>query len=199
VRQIIAIHGGTTFRQYDDYLASLSDKTVYVERLRHQPMWKELLQGELGNEYDVLLPSMPNKTNAKYAEWKLWFERIAEIAEDDVILVGHSLGAIFLAKYLSEEAFPKRIRATFLVAAPYGDESTEDLGDFKIETISDRFKEQAGEVVFYFGEDDPVIAIGEMHRYQQAIPDAEYNVHPAPDHFARIAFPEIVERIRSLS
>lgn len=71
MQQVIVIHGGTTFRDYDIYLRSLSEKKLDIDRLIHKPMWKELLQGNLGSEYQVLLPSMPNSTNARYSKWEL--------------------------------------------------------------------------------------------------------------------------------
>ena len=55
------------------------------------------LQEVLGGEYDVLLPRMPNKNNAKYLEWKIWFERMIPFLNKEIILVGYSLGASFIA------------------------------------------------------------------------------------------------------
>jgi len=198
MQQIIVIGGGTTFSNYEHYLQFLANKPVYIERLTYQPMWKELLQQNLGDGYQVISPRMPNTTNAKYAEWKLWLQNISQLAADNCILVGHSLGAIFLAKFLSENEFPTKIRATILVAAPYNDETDEDLTDFKLTGISDRFNKQAGNVIFYTGSDDPVVAPTELEKYRTALPSAEFNILPAPDHFARADFPEIVARIKSL-
>ncbi len=62
---------------------------------------------------------MPNKTNAQFEEWKIWFEKFIPFLNDGVILVGHSLGGVFLAKYLSENKFPKKIGGVFLVSAVY--------------------------------------------------------------------------------
>lgn len=196
--QVIAIHGGTTFEKYDDYLKSLSTKKLYVDRMVYRPMWRELLQQNLGEEYKVLLPSMPNSTNARYSEWKLWFDHLTEIIEDDCILIGHSMGAIFLAKYLSENDFPRKIKATVLVAAPYDDTSTENLTDFKIDHVSERFASQAGKVVFFFGSDDPTIPLAEMDKFRHDVPRAEYRILSAPDHFVRPDFPELIDTIKSL-
>ena len=198
MQQIIVIGGGTTFSDYEHYLQFLANKPVYIERLTYQPMWKELLQQNLGDSYQVISPRMPNTTNAKYAEWKLWFQNISQLAADNCILVGHSLGAIFLAKFLSENEFPVKIQATILVAAPYNDETDEDLTDFKLTGISDRFNKQAGNVIFYAGSDDPVVAPTELEKYRTALPSAEFNILTAPDHFVRTDFPEIVARIKSL-
>jgi predicted alpha/beta hydrolase family esterase len=198
MQQVIIIHGGTSYADYGNFLNDLATKKLYADRFTFKPMWKELLQEELGDSYQVLLPSMPNKTNAKYSEWEIWFRHFTEMIEDGCILIGHSLGAIFLAKYLSENIFPRTIKATILVAAPYDDEETEDLTDFKLDGVSDLFKEQAGEVFFFFGSDDPVISAGEIDKYKKDLPEATFSIIPAPDHFVRQDFPELTALIKEL-
>ena len=63
------------------------------------------------------MPSMPNKQNAAYDEWSIWFEKYFAYLKDDVILIGWSLGGMFLAKYLSDKPFPVKIKSLFLLAA----------------------------------------------------------------------------------
>lgn len=198
MQQVIVIHGGTTFLEYDEYLKSLSTKKLYIDRFIYKPMWKELLQENLGNTYQVLTPKMPNATNARYSEWALWFSHLSSILNDGCILVGHSLGAIFLAKYLSENVLPFKIKATILIAAPYDDEQDEDLTDFKITGLSDKLAEQAGRLVFFHGTDDPVISNTEIDKYRNELPSAEYILLSAPDHFMREEFPELVNLIKSI-
>lgn len=198
MQQIIVIHGGTTFQDYDTYLKFLSEKKLDIDRFIYRPMWKELLQKNLGNEYQVMLPSMPNSTNARYSEWKLWFENISNLFSDDCILIGHSLGAVFLAKYLSENSLTAKIKATILIAAPYDDESAEDLTDFKLIKISERLTKQAGRIVFFNGIDDPVISSSDLHKYQNQLPSAEFNLLSAPDHFVRADFPELINLLKKI-
>jgi predicted alpha/beta hydrolase family esterase len=198
MKQVIVIHGGTTFSSNEKYIDSLRTKTITLERMIYSPSWKETLQQKLGDNYQVILPRMPNGTNARYDEWKLWFSRIVEIIDDECILVGHSLGAVFLAKYLSEIRYPKRIIATILVAAPFDDETDEDLADFKLNAISSLFHQQAGKVIFYNGTDDPVIQLSEADKFKREIPDAQYHLLPAPDHFVRAEFQELITSIQGL-
>lgn len=198
MQQVIVIHGGTTFQDYDSYIRSLSEKKLDINRFIYTPKWKELLQENLGSEYQVLLPSMPNSTNARYSEWSTWFTHISELFTDNCILIGHSLGGVFLAKYLSENQLAFKVKATILIAAPYDDESAEDLTEFKIEELTNRLTEQAGRLVFFNGSDDPVIAISEQKKYQEQLPSAEFNTLTAPDHFVRTDFPELVTLLKSL-
>jgi len=198
MQQIIVIHGGTTFEVYDEYLNYLSNKPLKIDRFTYQSTWKELLQENLGSDYQVLLPSMPNKTNARYSEWKLWFDHISSLFTDNCVLIGHSLGAIFLAKYLSENIFSVKIKATILVAAPYDDESDEDLTDFKLNSLSGRLSAQGGRLVFFNGPDDPVIPVSDLAKYQHELPSAEYILMSAPDHFMRADFPELVDLLKEI-
>lgn len=60
------------------------------------------LKRELGADYEVRYPKMPNEAAPDYPPWK---ERLAnELAAmgDGAILVGHSLGASILAKFLAD-------------------------------------------------------------------------------------------------
>lgn len=198
MQQVIVIHGGTTFQDYDMYVQSLSQKKLDINRFIYSPKWKELLQDNLGREYQVLLPSMPNSTNARYREWAVWFKHISSLFSNNCILIGHSLGAIFLAKYLSENSLPVKIKATILIATPYDDESLEDLTDFKIVKLSKRLTEQAGRIVFFHGMDDPVISNSDLKKYQDQLPLAEFRILPAPDHFVRTDFPELVSLLKSM-
>lgn len=197
MKQVVFIHGGTTFYGYNDYLNYLRSKPVRISRLIKQRLWFNRLQEDLGDDFQVLAPSMPNSTNANYDEWAIWFGRIAEVVDDNVILVGHSMGGIFLAKYLSEYDFPKKIRATILVAAPYEDETSEDLASFKITSSLEKFASQGGEIIFYHGTDD-IVPLSELDLYKKSIPKAETHELSAQDHFVREAFPEIISSIKSL-
>src|SRR3989344_2355919 len=133
-RQIVVIHGGDIFATQDEYINFLRNYEINIERYKTGvDDWKPWLREILGNEYEVILPVMPNKTNARFEEWKLWFEKLLPFLNDEVILIGHSLGGSFLAKYLSENNFSKKIRGIFLVSACYGDNPPEYYqADFKL-------------------------------------------------------------------
>jgi len=101
-KQIVIIHGAESFKTYEDYLFSLRNEEISLENLKLHKRWRDTLALELGDGYEVLTPRMPNSTDARYKEWKIWFDKITEFIDDEVVLVGHSMGGIFLAKYLSE-------------------------------------------------------------------------------------------------
>lgn len=200
MKQVVIIHGGDTFASYEDYLAFLKDFEIDFGRyFAGKKDWKGGLGEALGADYQVIAPSMPNKTNAKYLEWKIWFEKFLPHLSDGVILVGHSLGGTFLAKYLSEETMPVQVGGTFLVAPVFdGALSDESLADFVLPASLAKLQEQGGSVFLYHSEDDYVVPVVNATKLKEALPGATYRPFTDRGHFNQETFPEIVTDIRSL-
>jgi len=197
-KQVILIHGGSTFDTYKDYLAFLNNLKIDLNRYK-RTKWSDSLRQELGNKFDVLLPKMPNPMNAKYDEWKILFKKISFLLDNNVILIGHSLGAIFLVKYLSENKFPKKILATLLVSPPYDDEGLEDsLGDFVLSKNLDKLNKQGGKVFIYQSKDDPVVPYFHLEKYKKALPSVIIREFKKRGHFDQPKFPELIKDIRGL-
>jgi len=194
-RQVVVIHGGETFDTYEQYLAMLESWEYDPYRAEYKD-WKKRLPETLGEDFEVIAPSMPSKHNAKYKEWELWFRKVVPFLRDGVVLVGHSLGGLFLAKYLNENELPVRVSATHLVAAPFGTTDTvTTLADFDIPSILDKFEERGGRIRLYFSTDDPVVPFSELTRYQAALPSAHTSIFADRAHFNQEEFPEIVFEI----
>lgn len=196
-KQIVVIHGGNPFYTYKEYLAYLKSKELSLDKFRI-PGWKMDLGNKLGKSYDVLNPKMPNAENARYSEWKIWFERLVELFDEEVIFIGHSLGGIFLAKYLSENKYPKKIKATFLVAAPYNTKNEDSLVDFVTPDNLDKFSKQAGQIHLYYSKDDKIVPFSDFNKYKSKLPFAKTRIFENRQHFNQPEFPEIVEDIKSL-
>jgi len=63
-KQIIIIHGGETFDTYKDYLKYLKDYEIDFEKLKRK-RWKDNLEEELKNDFEIIKPQMPSARNAK--------------------------------------------------------------------------------------------------------------------------------------
>jgi len=197
-RQIIIIHGGGVFRTYKEYISFLKDYKLDFQRLKLKG-WKDNLPKRLGKDFEVVSPRMPNSMNASYKEWKIIFEKFFPFFKNHLILLGHSLGGIFLAKYLSENKFPKKIKATLLVAAPYDDKTAKDfLGDFKLPKKLDKFQQQGGRIFLYQSKDDPLVPFVDLEKYKKSLPKAKVTVFRNRGHFRQSNFPEIVRDIKKL-
>jgi len=193
-KQVVVIHGGWSFDTYEKFLDSLKNWEVSIESFFPKRDWKSNLPSVLGDEYEILSPRMPNKQNAKFNEWKIWFERMFPFLEDNVILIGHSLGGIFLAKYLSENEFPKRIGGLFLIAAPHS--QTEDIGSFAIEENLQKVAKQCENIHLFQSEDDPIVPASEAKEYQKSWPGAKLHIFQDRGHFNQEEFPELMGEIR---
>lgn len=199
MKQIIVIHGGTTFDTHENYISYLKNKEISLEKLKLRKYWRDTLPEKMGNDVEVLLPQMPNNTNARYEEWKIWFERMMPFFSEHIILVGHSLGGIFLAKYLSENTIPRTITATILIAAPFDDENIEEsLIDFALPVSLEKFVKQSKNIFLIHSKDDPVVPFDQLRKYQQALPNAKEIVFNDREHFNQEVFPEIIDLIKSL-
>jgi len=197
--QVVVIHGGTTFPHRDAYITYLQTRSLDLERLRPRTDWKGTLQQALGESYDVLAPRMPNGTNAQYEEWVLWFERILPLLDDTVIFVGHSLGGIFLARYLSERVISKHIAGLFLVAAPYMDDDMhEPLASFALTGPVTSIEEQTNNITLYYSEDDTSVPVTHGEAYKRDLPHATLRVFTNRGHFLEDTFPELVADIHTL-
>jgi len=197
-KQVILIHGGSIFDTYKDYLMFLKNLKIDLDRYR-RTKWSDSLRKELGSRFDVLLPKMPNLMNAKYDEWKILFRKIAPLLDNNVILIGHSLGAIFLAKYLSENKFPKRILATLLISPPYYDKDMgKPLNGFILPKNLDRLNRQGGKIFIYQSKDDLIVPYSHFKKYKKALPNAIIREFKKRGHFDQPTFPELIKDIMSL-
>lgn len=196
-KQIVFIHGGETFASYEDYFEYLkgAEYDPYEER---SPIWKDTLAEDLGDDYELLMPSMPSKYNAKYSEWKLWFEKVIPFMRDELVLVGWSLGGIFLAKFLSENELPVSVKSLHLIAAPHDDsEGDYSLADFVLPESLEALSETAREVHLYHSEDDYVVPFGDIKKYAKQLPEAHLHTFSDRNHFLVETFPELLKNLQN--
>jgi predicted alpha/beta hydrolase family esterase len=197
MKQVFVIHGGTDFKRYEDFINDLKTKEIDLNRANRQD-WKSHLNEYLGEGYEIIFPRMPNSQNAKYAEWKIWFERHFPFVQDDIILIGHSLGALFLVRYLSENNFPKKIKAVLLVAAPNDMDDAQGRWEFGVPKEFSKLTAQGGKIIFYHSKDDKIVPFSELAKYQNLLPSATYRIFEDRGHFNQETFPELVADIKSL-
>lgn len=194
--QLLFIHGGMTFRYNEDYLSFLKNRTISIDKKNR---WSEnYLIEELQGKIKLITPKMPLKENAKYEEWKIHFERHFDFLEDNVILVGESLGGIFLAKYLSENKFPKKILSVYFVAPPYDNSLIDEdlVGGFELKEDLSLIETNCNNLSFFFSKDDGCIPIDHAKKYGIKLPSANIIICENKNgHFNVSEFPKIVKMI----
>ncbi len=188
-QQIIVIGGGEAWDTYDAYIQYLRDKE-YNPYEEHGDGWKQLLQKKLGDAYDVIYVVMPSRANAKYNEWVIWFEKLFPYMRDNIILIGHSLGANFLAKYLAENDIPVSIAQLHLVAGSFG-----VGGGFNLPPSLENVEQKSKKIYIYHSEDDEIVDFADGQRYAKLLPKAKFVQLKDRGHFLVDEFPEIIANI----
>ena len=130
------------------------------------------LRDELGAAYHVRCPEMPDEQSPEYEAWKEKIEQELAALDGEVILVGHSLGALILLKYVSEEEVEKPVAGLFLVAVPYV-----GTGGWEIEedALREDFASELPEglpVFLYHARDDEEVPFGHLALYEAKLPRA---------------------------
>ena len=202
-QNIILIGGADSFSDREDFLEYLQSCDVRdFPTDNPRKSWKLWVKEELGDGYYFDIPVMPNTHNAKYDEWKIWFERHLEVVEDSVILIGLSLGAQFLAKYLIENDVSHEIKGLFLLAGPCGyfdDPDGMDCGTFSFDvTDLNQIQEKTQNITIMHSKDDFVVPYEHALKYKAALPEAELVTFEDKNHFLVEELPELVERIKQL-
>lgn len=198
VTQVFIIHGGMTFRTKQNYLHFLKTRPVSIEK---KIKWQDaFLDKHLGKEFKIIRPRMPLQDNAKYEEWKIHFERYFPQLKNNLILIGQSLGGIFLAKYLSEHTFPRKILSAYLVCPPYDDTIIKEelAGGFTLKSDLSLIEKNCKNLYLMFSKDDHVVPVSHAEKYRKKLKNAKIIIYDSKNgHFQIPEFPEIVKMIKT--
>jgi predicted alpha/beta hydrolase family esterase len=196
--QIFVIHGGNTFKNDKDYQRFLKTRNIRLEkRIR---WYDDYLEKKLGSGFQVIRPRMPLQDFAKYSDWRTHFERFIPYLKNGVILIGSSLGGIFLAKYLSENRFPKKILSTYLICPPFDNTLPNDLlaGGFKLKSDLSLIEKNSKNLYLLFSKDDEIVPVFHAKKYGQKLKNAKIIIYKSKNgHFKISKFPEIVKMIKN--
>ncbi len=195
---VLYIHGGNTFITDKDYLKYLRTKKVSLgKRVR----WNgDNLQKDLGSKFLLTVPRMPLQDNAQYRDWKIMFENYVRLFKSPYILIGGSLGGIFLAKYLSENKLPKKAISVYLVCPPFDDDMPCDRlsGGFKLKSDISQIEKNCKSLYLLFSKDDDVVPVAHAEKYRKKLPSAKIIIYKSKNgHFNISKFPEIVKMIKA--
>ena len=186
-----------TFKNEKDYLNYLKTKKVTIEK---KISWTgEYLEKNLGRGFEIISPRMPLQDNAKYRDWKILFERYLPLLKGKFILIGSSLGGVFLAKYLSENKLPQKALSTYLVCPPFDNSLPgEDLvGGFNLKTDLSLLEKNSENLHLLFSQDDDVVPIAHAEKYAKKINKAHFVTYKSKNgHFNISRFPEIIKMIK---
>lgn len=129
------------------------------------------LQEALGEAYLVHYPFLPSEKTPDFGRKKQISKQISLI-KGEIILVGHSLGASMLLKYLSETRIRKKIAGVFLIATPFwSGEQDWKQGFILHKDFANKLPKQVP-LFLYHSKDDDEVPIDHLKQYAKCLPMA---------------------------
>ena len=131
--------------------------------------WRPWLKKKLLEKgYQVDIPSMPNTAHPKMTEWVGHLRKVIAAATNEVILVGHSLGAITILRYLEELKEGEKIGAAIFLAGfshdlEYEGYKSELSNFFQTPVDFEEVKKHCNKFIVLHSEDDKWVYI--KHAY----------------------------------
>jgi serine hydrolase len=130
------------------------------------------LKKELGDAYSVHYPEMRTEEKPDFG-WAKQIDEQATAFKDKIILVGHSLGASLILKYLSENDVKKKISGVFLISTPFWSGNEEWVLGLKLkENFADKLPKNI-QVFLYHCRDDEEIPFYHLELYSKRMPYAK--------------------------
>lgn len=157
------------------------------------------LREKLSPSYDVRYPIMPNEDEPDYSAWKQKIlDELAAIG-DDVVLVGHSIGASVIAKLLTEQTFEQAVRAVFLISTPFWyDHEFWHWDEVKLPPDASASIPKNMPLYLYHGRSDESVPFDHMKMYAKALPQAILRPLDNRDHQVNEDLSEVARDIRAL-
>jgi len=199
MKQILYIHWWTLAKDIDELINTMNnwDINPFEEKKR----WRMTLEKRLPG-YQVIKPEMPNKELASYRLWKYWFEKhLPFLTWEEVDLIGHSLWAMFLLKYVGENTLPFKIHQLHIVSPVLDEKGLNDgdnyLWDFAYNPeVLRTLPEKADKIWVWHSKDDKVVPFNHSERIVEYIPGVTFMVFEDREHFNQAEFPELIKTIQ---
>jgi predicted alpha/beta hydrolase family esterase len=153
---------------------------------------------ELGSDYEIRYPRMPNEADPRYASWKAAIGKEFDKLDEGAILVGHSIGGTILINTIVDEPLTITLGGIFLLAAPFVGEGgwpSEDITPMA--DLGQRLPTPTP-IHLYHGTDDQTAPLEHLGLYAGAIPQAVVHRLAGRDHQLNNDMSEVAADIRRL-
>jgi uncharacterized protein len=159
----------------------------------------ESLRTELGPDYALRYPAMPNEAEPDYQTWKRVILREALDMGERAILVGHSIGASVLIRILADQDPKPPIAGVFLAAAPFWhDHEIWRWDEAALPADASDHYPRGVPLFLYHGEDDETVPVSHLDMYAKALPHAVIRRLPGRNHQLNDDMTEIARDIQHL-
>ena len=157
------------------------------------------LRKSLGEQYDVLCPAMPDPENPRYGQWRDQLKKEFALLKQETILIGHSLGASVLLKYLSEEKYNVSVTGLFLVAAPFWGNKEWAFDEFVLQRDFSSKLENIPFVFLYHSRHDEWVPFSHVTQYAERLPKATVSVLEGDEHEFLEGLPQLITDIKKVN
>lgn len=186
MRKAVIVHGYNDESEYRDAARPAASNDHWIPWLQRQL----LLRG-----IETQTPEMPGLYEPHYPAWKQMLDRFAP--DEETMLVGHSCGGGFLARWLTETS--SRVGKVILVAPWLDPEKVIDPDFFAFELDPSIAAKTAGLIVMYSGDDDPQV-IRSVEMLKSKLIGADFQEFDGKGHFVLDSlgtqeFPELLQNL----
>ena len=199
MKQLLFVHGWNLLENDDELIKAIESREInpFEEKKRRRMTMEKYLP-----EFQVIKPEMPNKDMARYKVWKCYFEKhLPFLNGDEIVLIWHSLWALFLLKYVGENKLPFKIRQLHIISPVFNSEWLNEwdnyLWDFEYNPeILKTIAEKAENIRIWHSKDDKVVPFNHSEKIVQFIPWVHFEIFQDRGHFNQETFPELIEKIK---
>jgi predicted alpha/beta hydrolase family esterase len=156
------------------------------------------LARELGADYEIRYPQMPDEGQPRYAAWRATLAKELAALDDGAIVVAHSIGATMLVNTLAEQSTERRFGALFLLAAPFVGDGGWSSDELKAPHDLGAWLPRDLPVFIYHGQKDETAPPSHAELYARAVPQARIHYLPGRDHQLNNDLTDIAAAIKSL-
>ena len=157
------------------------------------------LQKHLGAAYKIDYPKFPSDESLPDFGWMQYIDQLLLQSPDELILVGHSLGASMLLKFLSEKGVVKTIKGLFLIATPFWHGKEEWKAGLKLQENFAGQLPPTLPVFFYHCQDDDVAPVSDLDYYMQKLTHASFRKIKTGGHQLNNDLTLVANDIKSIS
>jgi len=133
--------------------------------------WYPNTKKELENKgYEVIIPEMPETNLPKFNDWLSELQKVAGKPNEDLYLIGHSLGCITILRYLEGLKKDEKIGGAILVAG-----FTDNLGYKEIKSFFEtpidfeKIKNHCSNFVAIHSDNDPYVSLKEGDIFEKEL------------------------------
>jgi hypothetical protein len=152
----------------------------------------------LGDQYEIIFPKMPDESDPEYEKYKIKIEEELNKINSDLILAGHSLGACFLLKYISESKIKKEICGLTLLSTPFWGPGGWEFEGFTMNNELAAKKTSGIPVFFYHGVHDEIVPFFHITLYEAKFSHAKFRKIAGQGHQFDDDLSDVVKDITTL-